>query len=553
MIFTHKHITAALVIGIMLLASTFQHPAYSQDNQPANLIYDEAQTVYLGNLARREHGLPPLRWNRQLTEAARWFAHDSVERREEPYCGHQDTQGDWPDARARIFGYRGAAGAENAFCGYVTPEGAIQGWLDSPGHRDNLLADGHREIGLGYYRQSHPEGQGRGYIAQMFGSDPVYPPVIINNEALYTTAPQVNLYIYDRAPGGGFGGLGPAIEMQVSNEPSFAQASWEPFVTEKPWTLEPGTGWRTVYVKTRDAWGRTVVVQDVIYLGDTVPRAELGFAQMSSTQTQVTIPTPGWQDLPLVQFSPGWLADDTLETFGLNWGNGEQVPDSDAWGGTAFRLYPGAGESKAWVWTTEFVRDAPLTAYFRLKANDTSSSDEIARLSVSGGGIEYGPLIVRGTDFRRAGVYQEFALDFTYATTDDPFLACNIWRSGEADITFDAVSIFSAAQPVAPETRWVPPDGNQRGQGIWVRYLDNDGRFSPPIRDGTAETGDPPAPMSGDVNGDGIIDAGDIPAMVLRIFEGQFANEPGSDCNNDGVADAGDIPCVVLLVFASAG
>ncbi len=56
-------------------------PAASASPAPAQtpaLWYDEAQTVYLSNLTRRANGLPPLRWNRQLTAAARWFAWDST-------------------------------------------------------------------------------------------------------------------------------------------------------------------------------------------------------------------------------------------------------------------------------------------------------------------------------------------------------------------------------------------------------------------------------------------------------------------------------------------
>ena len=47
---------------------------YEPGVQIQTLLYDEARTVYLGNLARRDNGLPPLRWNRQLTHAARWFS-----------------------------------------------------------------------------------------------------------------------------------------------------------------------------------------------------------------------------------------------------------------------------------------------------------------------------------------------------------------------------------------------------------------------------------------------------------------------------------------------
>ncbi len=50
---------------------------------PARLL-DEAQTVYLGNLARRDNGVPPLCWNKQLTDAARWFSWDSDEQPRSP-------------------------------------------------------------------------------------------------------------------------------------------------------------------------------------------------------------------------------------------------------------------------------------------------------------------------------------------------------------------------------------------------------------------------------------------------------------------------------------
>jgi hypothetical protein len=64
--------------------------------------------------------------------------------------------------------------------------------MDSPGHRSNLLDPNSREIGLGYYLR---EEDGRGYVTQDFGHDPVYPPVIIENEAITTTSTVLNLYI----------------------------------------------------------------------------------------------------------------------------------------------------------------------------------------------------------------------------------------------------------------------------------------------------------------------------------------------------------------------
>ncbi|HEX5836421.1 MAG TPA: CAP domain-containing protein [Anaerolineales bacterium] len=442
--------------------------------QTPALLYNEAQAVYLGNLQRRNHGIPPLRWNRQLTHAARWFSWDSTENRP-PYCGHQDTQGNWADDRALFFGYLGLAGAENAYCDYLSPEDAIRGWMDSPGHRGNLLDPNSREIGLGYYRR---DSDGRGYVTQDFGNDAVYAPVIIENEALSTSNPNVNLYIYDRLPGAGFAGLVPATQMMVSNNALFAGAAWEPYNANKSWTLASGAGWRDVYVKTRDTFNRTLTVSDAIYLGSAAPLYELGSAQMSTTRAEVILYHLNGGGLPHAQFSLGWLADDTYGTFEKLWGNGERVNDPAAWGGTAYRLSPGNGESQAWVWDTAFIQDTPFVAYFRLKVNNNSSNSEVARISVLGGDTEYGPVSLRGIDFTAPNQYQEFAVSFTFSpTSQDPFLMFNFWRSGSADVYVDAVSIFSAPQAISPRLAWSVSGGNYRGQGVWVRYT-NGNQFS---------------------------------------------------------------------------
>jgi len=443
--------------------------------QPAELIYQEMLTVYYGNLARRDNGVPPLRWNAPMTEAARWFSWDSVVNRIEPYCGHQDTLGRWPSERVPVFGYQGSSGAENCYCGYMEPQAAIDGWMNSPGHRANLLDPNSREIGMGYYLRT---SDWRGYLTQDFGVDAVYPPVIINNEAPNTANAVVDLYIYDRSGGGGFRELGPATEMQIANEPCFSGASWQPYQAEKAWTLEAGGGWRTVYVKTRDAVGRATTVSDTIYLGDSVPLHELGLHLASTNAGAVTLYNldTSW---PYVRLSQNWFVDDTFGTFGLNWGNGERVSDATAWGGTAFRLYPGNGESNAWVWTTEFFKDIPLTAYVRLKVNDNTATAEVARFSIVGGGTTYGPLNLKGTDFAAANVYQEFPLDFTFHDAEDVFLIFNFWRSGAADVYVDGVTIYTRPIPTTSPLTWTTPEGNDRGGAIWVRYQDAQGNFSP--------------------------------------------------------------------------
>jgi len=384
----------------------------------------------------------------------------------------------------------------------VSPESAIQGWMNSPGHRTNLLSPNSREIGVGYYRRA---SDGRGYITQDFGSDDVYAPMIIENEAVATTGSNVNLYIYDRSTSGGFKGLGAATQMMVSNNPYFEGISWEPYNANKAWTLTSGSGWRDVYVKTRDKFNRNLTVSDSIYLGAeaNVPKNEISTgAQMSTTQSQVTLYNLNGGALPQVQFSLGWLADDTNSTFGKLWGNGESVVDAAAWGGTAFRLFPASSESSAWVWDTTFIKDKPMVAYVRLKVNNNSSSNEVARFSVQGGGTVYGPRSLKGTDFAAPNQYQEFALNFTFNTNpNDDFLIFQFWQSGNADVYVDAVSIFSAPQPITSPLTWSVPGNNYRGQGVWVRYT-NGSQFSV-ISDGITVP-DPSHTISGDVGIGGV-------------------------------------------------
>jgi hypothetical protein len=74
-----------------------------------------------------------------------------------------------------------------------------------------------------------------------------------------------------------------------------------------------------------------------------------------------------------------------------------------------------------------------------------------------------------------------------------------------------------------------------------------------------------PTPAAGDANADGKVDAGDISALILEIFDGDgnlagdtpggtFPGNPtGCDANADGYVDAGDISCTILIIFNGPG
>lgn len=467
---------AVLLLSIPLLAPNVQATPLSETLQSPDLFYNELQIVYLTNLKRREQGLAPLRWSREISLSARWFAYDSVEQRTGTYCGHLDTVNRSPGDRLLLFNYTNPnTWGENVVCGFTSPESAINGWMNSEGHRKNILQTIYREMGVGYYRNSQ---SGRGYIVQDFSYDPDYAPVIINNEAPSTTAAEVQLYIYNPAVQSGLEGMGDAVEMMIANEATFANSSWEPFASEKSWTLEAGDGWRVVYVKTRDAQGRTTIVSDAIYLGATLPLDTLDLAHASTVEQRLAfynLDKSGW---PQVQLSVNWQGDDSDVLFEHVSGEGQEINDDQAIGGTVFQL-SGATPSHARYWTTEFYKDVPLTAYFRLKVSDNQIGDEVFSIKISGGGTEYGPLTLKGTDFAQPDTYQEFSLPFTFhENSADPYLIFNVYGSGKSTIAIDRITIYTTSMLSQTRLDWDVLGGYYRSRGVWGRFINAEGKFT---------------------------------------------------------------------------
>lgn len=117
----------------------------------------EVARVYeLTNMERARYGLPPLQFNYNLYVAAQNYSQTMA--RFNCYshnCG--SSMGD----RARQAGYSYRYLGENIDKGYRTPEETVRRWMNSPGHRQNILNPNYTEFGGGYYN---------GYWTQVFGS-----------------------------------------------------------------------------------------------------------------------------------------------------------------------------------------------------------------------------------------------------------------------------------------------------------------------------------------------------------------------------------------------
>lgn len=69
-----------------------------------------------------------------------------------------------PQDRLSAVGYQWQAWGENLAAGQQTPAAAVQGWMQSSGHRANILSSSFTEIGTGYA----VDASGRPYYTQVF-------------------------------------------------------------------------------------------------------------------------------------------------------------------------------------------------------------------------------------------------------------------------------------------------------------------------------------------------------------------------------------------------
>ncbi|MFA1549125.1 CAP domain-containing protein [Actinomadura chokoriensis] len=105
----------------------------------------EAAVVSLTNTERVKAGCSPLRTDQRLVVAARKHSADMAANN---YFDHTSRNGDSPWKRMEDAGYT-SPGAENIAKGYPTASAVVKGWMNSPGHRANILNCGLRAIGVG--------------------------------------------------------------------------------------------------------------------------------------------------------------------------------------------------------------------------------------------------------------------------------------------------------------------------------------------------------------------------------------------------------------------
>jgi uncharacterized protein YkwD len=135
----------------------------------SNLTLVRAAALCLVNAERARYGLAPLVDNAQLATAAQLHASDMTANR---YFSHVSADGRTFDQRIRASGYFGTYLAENIAWGggsLGTPRRVVSGWLNSAGHRANILNGLLRDSGIGV-SPGTPEGGSGGTYVHDFGA-----------------------------------------------------------------------------------------------------------------------------------------------------------------------------------------------------------------------------------------------------------------------------------------------------------------------------------------------------------------------------------------------
>lgn len=107
----------------------------------------EAEVVRLVNEIRVKNGLSTLTEDWELSRVARYKSHDM---KDNNYFSHTSPVYGSPFQMIKNFGLSYRSAAENIAKGQATPQAVVNSWMNSSGHRANILGSSYKKIGVGY-------------------------------------------------------------------------------------------------------------------------------------------------------------------------------------------------------------------------------------------------------------------------------------------------------------------------------------------------------------------------------------------------------------------
>lgn len=155
-----KKILAFTLPALLLLSNFSAFGSVDFFTTPSNSDY-ESRVVQLVNEERSRYGLNQLSMDAQICDVARTKSQDMALYN---YFAHESPNYGSAGDMLRTFGVNWFAWGENIASGQRSPEEVVDAWMNSPGHRANILSSNFNKIGIGYVTDSN----GTPFWTQMF-------------------------------------------------------------------------------------------------------------------------------------------------------------------------------------------------------------------------------------------------------------------------------------------------------------------------------------------------------------------------------------------------
>jgi uncharacterized YkwD family protein len=125
---------------------------------PVGISQMAQQVIDLTNNERKKNGLPPLQSDPSLSKVAQTKSNDMEAKH---YFSHTSPTYGSPFDMMRDFGVTYKAAGENIAMGQTTAQQVVNAWMNSEGHRKNILSASYTNIGVGFTSKGN-------YWSQMF-------------------------------------------------------------------------------------------------------------------------------------------------------------------------------------------------------------------------------------------------------------------------------------------------------------------------------------------------------------------------------------------------
>ncbi|HBB31563.1 MAG TPA: CAP domain-containing protein [Cyanobacteria bacterium UBA8803] len=142
---------------------TGDRPSPHRTAQSPTIAQMEATVRQRINAIRQENNLNQLQPNEKLAQVARDYSKLMAEKN---FFSHTSPKGDGPAQRVELAGISYSLVGENLFTSTNAPDPvplAVKGWMDSAGHRENILRPRFTQTGVGIWREDNTY-----YVTQLF-------------------------------------------------------------------------------------------------------------------------------------------------------------------------------------------------------------------------------------------------------------------------------------------------------------------------------------------------------------------------------------------------